>query len=104
MPLLEAHSGLKALAPVTFAHTNIGPKLVLYEDRFEYKVYFKRSALYSDIESVRVYRSRFFNRMTVKFVNFNLFVSMTLPDERTLEKILQFLAAKGIYPDAKSRI
>jgi len=104
IPLVEAASGLKALAPVTFAHTNIGPKLILYENRFDYKVFFKRSALYSDIESLRVYRSRFFNRLTFKFFNSNLFVSFALPDEHILGRIVQFLSAKGVYPDEKSRL
>ena len=104
VPLLEAHSGLKALAPVTFTHNGIGPKLTLYDDRIEYKVFITRSAFISEIESLRAYRSRFYNRLLLKFINSNLYFMAVLPDEHILERILRFFEAKGIYPDEKSRL
>jgi hypothetical protein len=104
MPVLESYSGLKALAPVTFAQNGIAPKLIFYEDRFEYRVYRKRSALYSEVESLRAYRSRFYNRLQFKFTNSDLFFMVVLTDESILQKIVDFLGVKGIFLDDKSRI
>jgi hypothetical protein len=104
IPLLDAYAGIKALAPITFTHNGIGPKLVLYEDRLDYKVFVSRSALFSEIEGLLAYRGRFFNRLLFKFTNSNLFFMAVLPDEKILERILRFFEAKGIYPDEKSRL
>ncbi|MCD6356835.1 MAG: hypothetical protein J7L66_06060 [Anaerolineaceae bacterium] len=104
VPVLETHSGFKALAPVTFFQNNIRPKLVFYEDHFEYRVIFKRKAEYREVESLRSYRSRFYNKLTIKFSHSNMFLSVILTDEKTLRKVLRFLATKGIFPDEKSRI
>ena len=103
-PLIASYSGPKALAPVTFSHNNMFPQMTLFEDQFDYKVILKRSAYYSDVESLRAYKSRFYNRLIFKFFNTNLFFIAVLPNEELLDKILAFLAEKGIFPDEGSRL
>lgn len=104
VPVLNAFAGFKGLAPITFSQNHINPKFILYENYFEYQVFLIKSAKYSEIESLRCYRGRFINKMLFKFSHSNVFYAIFLTDELVLERILVFLAAKGIFPDEGSRL
>ena len=103
IPLIAAYSGLKALAPVTFSQNNIYPRLILFEDHFDYKVILKKSAYYGDIEGLYSFRSRYYNKLRFHLYNSSLFFTAVLPDERMLEAVLSFLAAKGVHPQPGNR-
>jgi len=102
IPILQAYSGFKAFAPITFNGNNFNPKLVLYSDHFEYQVLFKKCAFYSDIESIRNHKSRFFNTLQIKFNNSAIFYKAVFGNPEVLQKVVDFFAERGIYPDEKS--
>ena len=99
IPVLETLMGPKAFGPITLWQNSINPLLVLYEDHFEFRAFRKKSALYSDIEMVRSFRSQFFNRMRISFKNSGVSFTAILPGSEILDKILDFLEVKGIIPE-----
>jgi len=103
IPILQSYSGFKALAPITFNGNNLNPKLIFYADHFEYKVLFKKSAMYADVESIRSYSSRYFNTLQIKFHNNPVFFKAVFGNPEVLRCVVDFFTERGIYPDAKSR-
>jgi len=96
IPILEGLSGPKSFGPVTLWQNGLNPLLVLFEDHFEYRAFRKRTARYSDIEMVRCFRSRYFNRMRISFRDRGVSFTAILPDKEILDSILKFLEVKGI--------
>lgn len=104
VPVLEAFAGLKTFGPITFWHNNLCPALVLYEDHFEYQAFRMKSAQYSDIEMVRSFRSKYYNRMRIGFVNTDISFIVVFTDGEMMDRVLDFLEAKGIIPDIRDKI
>jgi len=104
IPILEALSGPKAFGPVTLWQNSLNPMLVLYEDHFEYRAFRKKSALYRDIEMVRSFRSRYFNRIRISFINSGVYFTAVLTDSEILDKILDFLETKGVFPETGGKL
>jgi len=104
IPILESFSGLKWLVPLVFGRNHINPKLVLFPDHLDYKVLFRKSALYRDIASIRSFRSQFYNKVRFVFYDTPAFFTAVFGNEETLQAVLKFLAEKGILPDEKSRL
>ncbi len=104
IPILVSYSGLKGLAPLTFGQNSLNPFLTLFGDQLAYKVLFRKSALYSEISSLRSFRSRYYNKLRFTFRDRPAFLTVVLGNEETLQAVLTFLAEKGIRPDDKSRM
>ena len=104
IPILESFSGPKGLAPLAFGSNNLNPELVLYDDHFEYKTLFRKGAYYSDIESIRSYRSRYYNKLRFTFSNRLAYYTAVFGNAETMQTVLKFLEAKGIRTDEHSRM
>lgn len=104
IPVLETYSGIKAFAPIVFGGNNLNPQFILFADHFAYKVLFRKSAQYSDIDSIRSYRSRYYNTLQIKLKNRITFLKIVFANEDTLQAVLDFLGMHGIRPDERSRL
>jgi len=104
IPILDAYAGLKGLAPIALANNNFRPKLILFDNHMEYRVLVRKRAYYSDIASIRSYRSRFYNKLRFTFNNKSNYFTAVFGNEETLQTVLNFLGERGIMPDEKSRL
>lgn len=102
IPILASYSGLKALAPLTFGHNTLNPKLIFFSDHFDYMVIFRKSAYYSDIAFIRSFRSRHYNRLRFAFKHKAADFTAVFGNETTLLAVLALLGEHGITPDVKS--
>lgn len=99
VPILEGLAGYKPFGPVTFWQNNFAPRLVLFEDHIEYKVFRKRTARYSEIEKIHAVRSKFFNRLRFSFQHTDVSFTAVFTEKELLERVLDFLEMKGIFAE-----
>ena len=97
IPVLRTYSGLKRLAPVTFIENKISPRLVLFDDHFDYQVLHKRSVRYDKIEAVHSYTSKYYNKLRFDFTHSGVFFMVVFANKETLSSVLDFLKKKGVY-------
>jgi len=96
IPVLVTYSGPKGLALLNFSQNHINPRLVLYEDRMEYKVLARKAVNYSQIEYIRVLASPFFYRIQFAFYDRNTTFSPHLANREIVECLVDFFRARGI--------
>ncbi|MBL7164389.1 MAG: hypothetical protein ISS57_17515 [Anaerolineales bacterium] len=101
VPITNSFSGLKPLGGVFgVSRNNLNPKLVLYDDRIEYRVIIKGSKRYGDIEQVKVRGGR-----QVLFIFYDSLLTLSVwlgnPEDRLT--LLNFLRSRGVNLDEKAR-
>ena len=102
IPVVEACAGIKGLGALTLAQNRLSPGFLLFEDHLEYKVFFRRSARYSDIEEVKGVSQRYFNRMRFIFRARTLTLTIFLFSMREYSVLADFLRRKGIAVQTKN--
>jgi hypothetical protein len=95
--VLRTYSGLKRLAPVTFIENKISPRLVLFDDHFDYRVLRGRSVRYDTVEVVHSYTSKYYNKLRFDFTQSGVFFMVVFANQETLSSVLDFLKKKGVY-------
>ncbi len=90
----QTFSGLKPLGGgVGISHNNMNPRLVLYDDRIEYRVIIKTSRRYGDIERVKV-----FGKRQLRFVFYGQILTFSAwlsnPEDRAT--LVDFLRSRGV--------
>lgn len=84
IPVLRTYSGLKRLAPITFIENKVSPRLVLFDDHFDYQVLRKRSARYDKVEAVHSYTSKYYNKLRIDFYQSGVFLMVVFANQETL--------------------
>ncbi len=96
VPLVDAYGGIRNVDQATITQNVQKPRLILFEDHLVYKLFFRRSARYSDILEVNCGTELmlFFLRFT--FNDRNLVLNVILGDEQLYRQIKEFLSARGV--------
>ena len=96
LPVLETLAGWKRLKLLTFAQNSFNPKFTLFPNEMRYKVFFKRSARYDQIETVEYVASHYFNKARFLFNHTSLTLSVVFTGGEPLQAVLVFLQEKGV--------
>ncbi len=100
--ITQSFSGLKPLGGgFGISHNNLNPKLILYDDRIEYRVILKGSKRYGDIEQVKVRGGR---QVQFDFYGSLLTLSVWLANSEDRLTLLNFLRSRGVNLDEKARV
>ncbi len=97
IPVLRTYSGLKRLAPVTFIENKLSPRLVFFENHFDYQVLRRRSVTYDKVEAVHSYTSTYYNKLRFDFMHSGVFLMIVFANQETLFSVVDFLVKKGIH-------
>ena len=96
IPLNVAFAGFKNVPLISFAHNNLAPKLLLFEDATQTRVIFSRRRLISEIESIDV--SKVFGKYHLKITwqnRWSNFTAAVATDENLLA-VVEFFQRKGV--------
>jgi hypothetical protein len=96
VPLIDAYGGIKDVDNATVTQNVQKPRLILFEDHLDYKLFFHRSAKYSDILEVNCGTELMLYFLQFTFNNKTLVLNVTLGDEQLYQQIKDFLNAKGV--------
>jgi len=96
VPIVDAFGGIKDVDRATVTQNFQKPKLILFEDHLDYKLFFRRSAKYSDILEVNCGSELMLYMLQFTFNNRALVLNVTMGDEHLYQQIKEFLSAKGV--------
>jgi hypothetical protein len=96
LPIVDAYGGIKDLDRATFTQNFQKPRLILFEDHLDYKLFFRRSAKYSDILEVNCGSEFMLYFLQFTFNNRTLVLNVTMGNEQLYQQIKEFLSAKGV--------
>jgi hypothetical protein len=96
VPIVDAYGGIKDLDRATFTQNFQKPRLILFEDHLDYKLFFRRSAKYSDILEVNCGSEFMLYFLQFTFNNRTLVLNVTMGNEQLYQQIKEFLSAKGV--------
>ena len=96
VPILDAHGGIKDVDRATVTQNFQKPRLILFEDHLDYKLFFRRSARYSDILEVNCGSEYMLYFLQFTFNNRALVLNITMGNEQLYNQIKEFLSAKGV--------
>ena len=96
VPIVDAFGGIKDVDRATVTQNFQKPKLILFEDHLDYKLFFRRSAKYSDILEVTCGSELMLYMLQFTFNNRALVLNVTMGDEQLYQQIKKFLSAKGV--------
>jgi hypothetical protein len=96
VPIVDAFGGIKDVDQATITQNVQKPRLILFQDHLDYKLFFRRSAKYSDILEVNCGVELMLYFLQFTFNNRNLVLNVTLGDEKLFYQIKEFLSAKGV--------
>jgi len=96
VPILDAYGGIKDLDRATVTQNFQKPRLILFDDHLDYKLFFRRSARYSDILEVNCGSELMLYFLQFTFNNRTLILNVTLGNEKLYTQIKDFLSAKGV--------
>lgn len=93
VPVTQTFSGLKPLGAVGISHNNMNPRLVLYDERIEYRVIIKTSRRYGDIERVKIVGNR-----QLRFIFYGQFFTLStwLSNAEDRATLVNFLRSRGV--------
>ncbi len=101
VPISHSFSGIKPLGGVFgVSRNNLNPRLILYDDRLEYRVILKGIKRYGDIEQVKIRGGR---QVQFAFYGSLLTLSVWLTNAEDRLTLLKFLRSRGINLDEKAR-
>jgi len=96
VPIVDMYGGIKDVDNASITQNVQKPRLILFEDHLEYKLFFCRSAKYSDILEVNCGSELMLYFLQITFNNRNLVLNTTIGDEKLCKQIKDFLSAKGV--------
>ena len=96
VPILDAYGGIKDVDHATVNQNFQKPRLILFEDHLDYKLFFRRSAKYSDILEVNCGSELMLNYLQFTFDNRALVLNVSMGNEPLFKQIKEFLSAKGV--------
>ena len=96
VPILDAYGGIKDVDHATVNQNFQKPRLILFEDHLDYKLFFRRSAKYSDILEVNCGSELMLNYLQFTFNNRTLVLNVSMGNEQLYKQIKEFLSAKGV--------
>ena len=96
VPIVDAYGGIKDVDRATVTQNFQKPKLILFEDHLDYKLFFRRSAKYSDVLEVNCGSELMLFMLQFTFNNRALVLNVTMGDEQLYQQIKKFLSAKGV--------
>ena len=96
VPIVDAYGGIKDVDRATVTQNFQKPKLILFEDHLDYKLFFRRSAKYSDVLEVNCGSELMLYMLQFTFNNRALVLNVTMGDEQLYQQIKKFLSAKGV--------
>ena len=96
VPILDAYGGIKDVDRATVTQNFQKPRLILFEDHLVYKLFFRRSAKYSDILEVNCGSEFMLYYLQFTFNNRALVLNVTMGNEQLYKQIKEFLSAKGV--------
>jgi len=96
VPFVDAYGSIKDVDRATVTQNFQKPKLILFEDHLDYKLFFRRSAKYSDILEVNCGSELMLYMLQFTFNNRALVLNVTMGDEQLYQQIKKFLSAKGV--------
>jgi len=96
VPIVDAFGGIKDVDRATVTQNFQKPKLILFEDHLDYKLFFRRSAKYSDVLEVNS-RSEFLQYfLQFTFKNRTLVLTVVMGDAKLHQQVIDFLSSKGV--------
>jgi hypothetical protein len=96
VPIVDAYGGIKDLDRATVTQNFQKPKLILFDDHLDYKLFFRRSAKYSDILEVNCGSELMLYFLQFTFNNRTLVLNVIMGDEKLYKQIKDFLGTKGV--------
>ena len=96
VPILDAYGGIKDVDHATVNQNFQKPRLILFEDHLDYKLFFRRSAKYSDILEVNCGSELMLHYLQFTFNNRALVLNISMGNEQLYKQIKEFLSAKGV--------
>jgi hypothetical protein len=96
VPIVDAYGGIKDLDRATVSQNFQKPKLILFDDHLVYKLFFRRTAKYSDILEVNCGSEFLLYYMQFTFNNRALVLNVSMGNEQLYTQIKDFLSAKGV--------
>ena len=96
VPILDAYGGIKDVDHATVNQNFQKPRLILFEDHLDYKLFFRRSAKYSDILEVNCGSELMLQYLQFTFNNRTLVLNVSMGNEQLYMQIKEFLSAKGV--------
>ena len=96
IPLIDAYGGIKDLDRATVTQNFQRPKLILFDDRFVYKLIFRRSAKYSDLLEVNAGSQFIEYFLQFTFKNRTLVLTVIMDDPNLHRQVVDFLTSKGV--------
>jgi hypothetical protein len=96
VPILDAYGGIKDVDHATVNQNFQKPRLILFDDHLVYKLFFRRSAKYSDILEVNCGSEFMLYFLQFTFNNRALVLNVTMGNEQLYTQIKDFLSAKGV--------
>ena len=96
VPIVDAYGSIKDVDRATVTQNFQKPKLILFEDHLDYKLFFRRSAKYSDVLEVNS-RSEFLQYfLQFTFKNRTLVLTVVMGDAKLHQQVIDFLSSKGV--------
>ena len=96
VPILDAYGGIKDVDHASITQNVQKPRLILFEDHLDYKLFFRRSAKYSDILEINCGSELMLYFLQFTFNNRTLVLNVRLGNEQLYQQIKEFLSAKGV--------
>jgi hypothetical protein len=96
VPIVDAYGGIKDMERSSITQNFQKPRLILYEDHLDYKLFFRRSAKYSDILEVNCGSEYMLHFLQFTFDNRALVLNVSMGNEQLYKQIKDFLSAKGV--------
>lgn len=93
VPVTQTFSGLKPFGAVGISHNNMNPRLVIYDDRLEYRVIRRSSRRYGDVECVKMIGNR---QLRFVFYGQVLTLSVWLSNAEDRVTLVEFLRTRGV--------
>ena len=87
VPILDAYGGIKDVDHATVNQNFQKPRLILFEDHLDYKLFFRRSAKYSDILEVNCGSELMLQYLQFTFNNRALVLNVTMGNEQLYKYI-----------------
>jgi hypothetical protein len=106
IPVIQGSFVLRSMPNIPLGHNKITSKLVLYGDRFEYKIFVTKKVLYTDVENVDM--KKFFGiPLLIVFIrNEKLGFSFRIAREENFLKALKYFKDKRcpLTPEAEEEL
>lgn len=95
IPLKASFGGWKAIPWIAWGHNNIGPRLTLYDDRIEFRLFRLRSRPYSSVSRVDYRTMRGTENIVLEFKDSLTTFIGNAADRSLARNAVQYLGEKG---------